>query len=142
MRAQHLPGGKPNREAADAFDHVIVGDDMPGSIPKEARARLRRAILSLGCFERAGASHHLHHGWRCVLEDLDRCAFDVGQAAARLDRARRRGGKHPAIDVGLREINSEHNEKYGNHYSREAVAHRRPPRSLDATSIRVMKRFR
>jgi len=65
-----------------------------------------------------------------VLEDFNRRALDLGQAAARFDRARRRRRKQQAVDIGLREIDREDDQKHTNHDLREAVAHRRPPGSF------------
>ena len=115
-------------EAAGAFDHVIVGDDMAGGIPDEAGARLRAAVLAFGLrgVERAGAgAHDLDDRWRCALEQFDRRAFDVGERAARLDRARGRGRKQQAIEIGLRDVDAHDEQQRCNHDPRQSIAHRR-----------------
>jgi hypothetical protein len=77
--------------------------------------------------ERAGAgAHDLYDRWRRALEQLDRRAFDVGESAARLDRARGRRRKQQAIEIGLRDVDAHDEQQRYNHDPRQSIAHRGP----------------
>jgi hypothetical protein len=125
---QSLTGCQPHRHRTSAFDDVIVRDDVARGIPDEARARLRWAALVLGVrgIERGAPRHDLHDGRGDPLEQLDRRPLELGQAAARRDRARGRGREQQAVDIGLADIDPEHDQQRNNKKLREAVAHRRP----------------
>ena len=88
--------------------------------------------------ERAGArADDLHDGRRGALEQLDRRAFDVGERAARLDRARGRGRKQQPVEIGLRDVDAHDDQQRNNHDLRQTVAHRRP---LHASLLRALER--
>ena len=130
LRSQDLARGQADREAAGAFDHVIVGDDVAGGVPDETGPGLRRAVLALQLrFERAAGAraHDLHHRRRGALEDVDARAFDVRQRTARLDRARRRGREQQPVEIGLGQIEARHEHKPKNGNPGESVTHRAPP---------------
>ncbi len=107
LRAQHLAGCEPDRDRVGAFDDMIVGDDVAGLVPDEAGAGLRGHAFGLGVRAASSAAPRaddLHDGRRDALEQFDGRALELGQVAARLDRARGRGREEQPVDIGLRDI--------------------------------------
>ena len=130
-RRQHLAGCESHGQRAGALDDVVVGDDVAGGVPDEARPGFAGAVLALGLrgLERAGAADDLHHGRRRALEQLDSGALELGEGAARRDRARRRRRVQQPVEIGLCEVGAddEHHGENGN--PGEAVVHRRSLRA-------------
>src|SRR5262245_28220595 len=113
---------------------MVIGDDMTCIIPYEPRSRLRAAFFfalqRLGC---RVARHDLNHRGRVALEQLDRGAFKIREAAARLYRSGRRCRKQQAVDVRLRDIDTQHDQQCDYDNSGQAVAHRISPNSSERT---------
>ena len=112
-RAQHLARCEPDCELVRAFNHMIIGDDVAGLVPNEARTGLGGRAFGLGRrrLEPACAPDHLHHGRRYALEQFDGGAFEVGQIPARLYGPRRRGRIEEPVEIRLRDIDAKHDQK-------------------------------
>ena len=104
-------------QVGGALHHMIVGDDVTGTVPDEPGSSLHAAtVFLLGQHFRAGGrrpSRHLDDGGRRPLEDIDRQLLEVREIAAGLDGARLRLREQQPVDGRPQQIDADDKDDDG-----------------------------
>ena len=113
---------------------MVIGDDVTRLVPPESRSGLSGPFaLALQRLGGRVAGDHLDHRRGIALEQLDARAFEIREIAAGLHRARGRRGKQQTVDIGLRDVDPQHDHKRDDDNSAHAVAHCTSPRAFEGT---------